>query len=160
MKNCGTQYHIMVVVKDVLGEMMKLVLNRRCEGSVRRKTLELLEEWAAQLRIPQYREVYESLQSKGVEFPGTASGSDGGGRVPMHTPRMTVPRSAGDLSGLGDIDEADLVAIRAALAEAEAEVAAEEEQERAAATSASASCLLYTSPSPRDATLSRMPSSA
>ena len=139
MKNCGAQYHVMVVVKDVLKEMMKLVLDRRCEGSVRRKTLELVEEWAAQLRIPQYREVYENLRSRGVEFPGS-SGSDengggGGGRVPMHTPRQTVARGGGggDLSALGDIDEADAAAIRAALAEAEAEVAAEEEAERAAA---------------------------
>lgn len=54
MKNCGAQFHVMVVKKDVLGEMIKLVLGGRCEGSVRLKVLELLEEWAAQLRIPHY----------------------------------------------------------------------------------------------------------
>jgi predicted nucleic acid-binding protein len=43
-----------VVTKEVLEEMVKLILASRCEGSVRRKVLELLQEWAAQLRIAHY----------------------------------------------------------------------------------------------------------
>lgn len=70
MKNCGAQFHVMVVTKDVLGEMTKLVFERRCDGAVRRKTLELLEEWGTQLRLPHYAEVVQHLRSKGVEFPG------------------------------------------------------------------------------------------
>ena len=34
MKNCGAQFHVMVVVKEALGDMMKLVLDRRCEAGL------------------------------------------------------------------------------------------------------------------------------
>jgi hypothetical protein len=74
----GAQFHAMVVAKEVLGEMSKLALTARCDTEVRRKTLQLLEEWAAQLRIPQYAEVYNGLRNKGVEFPG------GGSRAVRH----------------------------------------------------------------------------
>jgi len=125
MKNCGAQFHAMVVAKEVLGEMSKLALTARCDTEVRRKTLQLLEEWAAQLRIPQYAEVYNGLRNKGVEFPG----ADLATAAPMHTPQQTVPRAAA-LGGLDTIDEADAAAIRQAVAEADAEVAAEDATRR------------------------------
>ena len=60
----------------------------------------------------------------------------------------TVKISAADVKKLRDITGAGMMDCKKALTEAEGD------------TEKAIDCLLYTSPSPRDATLSRMPSSA
>ena len=57
MKNCGARFHHMVIAKDVLGEMMRLVLGGKLQPEVRTKILELVEEWATQLPIHQARSI-------------------------------------------------------------------------------------------------------
>lgn len=126
MKNCGAQFHAMVVAKDVLVQMKRLLLGARCELEVRNKMLELVEEWAAQLRrFPHYKAAYDDLLSRGLEFPG----ADVAAAPPLHTPQRSTPRGVQGLEGL---DEADAAAIRQAVAEVEAEVAAEEAERRRA----------------------------
>ena len=139
------------------------------------KTLTLIREWAQQIRHPHLQDVYDHVRSKGVRFPPEVLASDGRGAEadptdgpfgspavsaaaaqPLYTPRATTAEIIS--ANLEKMDPADAAAIRAAVAEAEAEAEAMERAERAG--EALGSCLLYTSPSPRDATLSRMPSSA
>lgn len=143
MKNCGHPFHQMVADKEVLPIIVKQVM-MSSDGEVKDKMLALVEEWSVQLQIPEFREAFRHLRSKGVEFPGMNLAE----AAPMHTPPAQFPPSGAasrgsgssaahaQLAGRDDIDEADAAAIAAAIAEADAEAAAQEAADARAAAAA------------------------
>ena len=158
MKNCGQDFHLMAIAKDVPHEMARLTAASGVAEEVHEKTLTLIREWAQQIRHPHLQDVYDHVRSKGVRFPPEVIASDGrrdgdaraggdGGSLaenafaaspavsaaaaqPLYTPRLTTAEIIG--ANLERMDPADAAAIRAAVAEAEAEAEAMESAERAA----------------------------
>jgi len=148
MKNCGQDFHLMAIAKDVPHEMARLTAAAGVAEEVHEKTLTLIREWAQQIRHPHLQDVYDHVRSKGVRFPPEVLASDGRGAEadptdgpfgsppvsaaaaqPLYTPRATT---ADIIRGnLEKMDPADAAAIRAAVAEAEAEAEAMERAERA-----------------------------
>ena len=122
MKNCGVMFHAKVIEKACLDETTKCGAARGGDARVKQKALALVQEWALQLQLPQYRAAFDELRRKGERFPPTELTS--AEVTPMYTPRPNrvdiVERR------LAAMDPADAAAVRAAVAEAEAEVEAEE----------------------------------
>jgi hypothetical protein len=160
MKNCGQNFHLMAIAKDVPHEMAKLATAAGVAEEVHDKTLVLIREWAQQIRHPHLQDVYDHVRSKGVRFPpevlpsdGTANagsfgspprgdGSSLAERAFEASPAVSAaaaqplytPRlTTAEIIGanLEKMDPADAAAIRAAVAEAEAEAEAMERAERA-----------------------------
>jgi len=160
MKNCGQNFHLMAIAKDVPHEMAKLTTAAGVAEEVHDKTLVLIREWAQQIRHPHLQDVYDHVRSKGVRFPpevlpsdGTANagsfgspprgdGSSLAERAFEASPAVSAaaaqplytPRlTTAEIIGanLEKMDPADAAAIRAAVAEAEAEAEAMERAERA-----------------------------
>ena len=151
MKNCGSNFHLMAIAKDVPHEMAKLATAAGVAEEVHDKTLVLIREWAQQIRHPHLQDVYDHVRSKGVRFPPEVLPSDGTANAgsfgspprgdgsslavsaaaaqPLYTPRLTTAEIIG--ANLEKMDPADAAAIRAAVAEAEAEAEAMERAERA-----------------------------
>ena len=143
MKNCGQNFHLMVITKDVPHEMAKLTSATGVAEEVHRKLLVLIREWAQQIRHPHLQDVYDHVRSKGVRFPPEVIEHDGrreddatddaavsaAAAQPLYTPRLTTAEIIG--TNLERMDPADAAAIRAAVAEAEAEAEAMERAERA-----------------------------
>ena len=101
-----------------------LQVRRRQGGDarVKQKALALVQEWALQLQLPQYRAAFDELRRKGERFPPTELTS--AEVTPMYTPR---PNRVDIVEQrLAQMDPADAAAVRAAVAAAEAEVEAEE----------------------------------
>ena len=148
MKNCGQDFHLMAIAKDVPHEMARLTAASGVAEEVHEKTLTLIREWAQQIRHPHLQDVYDHVRSKGVRFPPEVLASDGRGAEadptdgpfgspavsaaaaqPLYTPRATTAEIIS--ANLEKMDPADAAAIRAAVAEAEAEAEAMERAERA-----------------------------
>ena len=148
MKNCGQDFHLMAIAKDVPHEMARLTAAAGVAEEVHEKTLTLIREWAQQIRHPHLQDVYDHVRSKGVRFPPEVLASDGRGAEadptdgpfgspavsaaaaqPLYTPRATTAEIIS--ANLEKMDPADAAAIRAAVAEAEAEAEAMERAERA-----------------------------
>ena len=148
MKNCGQDFHLMAIAKDVPHEMARLTAASGVAEEVHEKTLTLIREWAQQIRHPHLQDVYDHVRSKGVRFPPEVLASDGRGAEadptdgpfgspavsaaaaqPLYTPRATTADIIS--ANLEKMDPADAAAIRAAVAEAEAEAEAMERAERA-----------------------------
>jgi len=122
MKNCGVMFHAKVIEKACLDETSKCGAARGGDARVKRKALALVQEWALQLRQPQYRGTFDELRRKGERFPPTELTS--AEVTPMYTPR---PNRVDIVEQrLARMDPADAAAVRAAVAAAEAEVEAEE----------------------------------
>ena len=131
MKNCGAQFHAMVVHKELLFECARLLRGGSCDPDVRAKVAVLVQEWGTQIaRVPQYRQTFDDLRSRGVRFPAPdpAAGPHGADATPMYHPRQTTAETI--RANFDRMDPADAAAIRAAVAEAEAEVEAEERAAR------------------------------
>ena len=160
MKNCGSNFHLMAIAKDVPHEMAKLATAAGVAEEVHEKTLVLIREWAQQIRHPHLQDVYDHVRSKGVRFPPEVLPSDGTankgsfGSPPSGDgsslaergfeaspavsaaaaqPLYTPRLTTAEIIGanLEKMDPADAAAIRAAVAEAEAEAEAMERAERA-----------------------------
>ena len=160
MKNCGSNFHLMAIAKDVPHEMAKLATAAGVAEEVHEKTLVLIREWAQQIRHPHLQDVYDHVRSKGVRFPPEVLPSDGTankgsfGSPPRGDgsslaergfeaspavsaaaaqPLYTPRLTTAEIIGanLEKMDPADAAAIRAAVAEAEAEAEAMERAERA-----------------------------
>ena len=148
MKNCGQDFHLMAIAKDVPHEMARLTAASGVAEEVHEKTLTLIREWAQQIRHPHLQDVYDHVRSKGVRFPPEVLASDGRGAEadptdgpfgspavsaaaaqPLYTPRATTAEIIS--ANLEKMDPADAAAIRVAVAEAEAEAEAMERAERA-----------------------------
>ena len=148
MKNCGQDFHLMAIAKDVPHEMARLTAAAGVAEEVHEKTLTLIREWAQQIRHPHLQDVYDHVRSKGVRFPPEVLASDGRGAEadptdgpfgspavsaaaaqPLYTPRATTAEIIS--ANLEKMDPADAAAIRVAVAEAEAEAEAMERAERA-----------------------------
>ena len=148
MKNCGQDFHLMAIAKDVPHEMARLTAAAGVAEEVHEKTLTLIREWAQQIRHPHLQDVYDHVRSKGVRFPPEVLASDGRGAEadptdgpfgspavsaaaaqPLYTPRATTAEIIS--ANLEKMDPADAAAIRAAVAEAEAEAEVMERAERA-----------------------------
>jgi hypothetical protein len=54
MKNCGSNFHLMAIAKDVPHEMAKLATAAGVAEEVHDKTLVLIREWAQQIRHPHF----------------------------------------------------------------------------------------------------------
>lgn len=121
MKNCGVMFHAKVIEKACLDETSKCAAARGGDARVKQKSLALIQEWALQLNLPQYRAAFDELRRKGERFPPTELTSRE--VTPMYTPRPG--RTDIVEQRLAAMDPADAAAIRAAVQEAEAEVAAE-----------------------------------
>ena len=159
MKNCGSNFHLMAIAKDVPHEMAKLATAAGVAEEVHDKTLVLIREWAQQIRHPHLQDVYDHVRSKGVRFPPEVLPSDGTknagafGSPPRPDgsslaerafeaspavsaaaaqPLYTPRLTTAEIIGanLEKMDPADAAAIRAAVAEAEAEAEAMERAER------------------------------
>ena len=122
MKNCGVMFHAKVIEKACLDETSKCGAARGGDARVKQKALALVQEWALQLQLPQYRAAFDELRRKGERFPPTELTS--AEVTPMYTPRPN--RTDIVEQRLAQMDPADAAAVRAAVAEAEAEVEAEE----------------------------------
>ena len=96
-----------------------------------------------------WESLQEDMQRLIMDPPGTELGGRGGPEVEHHSPRSLV-------------DDGTLLPVSERPAGTTAEVQAEEPLRDIGEKMGGwfRACLLYTSPSPRDATLSRMPSSA
>ena len=148
MKNCGQDFHLMAIAKDVPHEMARLTAAAGVAEEVHEKTLTLIREWAQQIRHPHLQDVYDHVRSKGVRFPRSVLASDGRGAEadptdgpfgspavsaaaaqPLYTPRATTAEIIS--ANLEKMDPLDAAAIRAAVAEAEAEAEVMERAERA-----------------------------
>ena len=122
MKNCGVMFHAKVIEKACLDETSKCGAARGGDARVKQKALALVQEWALQLQLPQYRAAFDELRRKGERFPPTELTS--AEVTPMYTPR---PNRVDIVEQrLAQMDPADAAAVRAAVAAAEAEVEAEE----------------------------------
>ena len=77
MKNCGQNFHLMAIAKDVPHEMAKLATAAGVAEEVHDKLLVLIREWAQQIRHPHLQDVYDHVRSKGVRFPPEVLPSDG-----------------------------------------------------------------------------------
>ena len=117
MKNCGVMFHAKVIEKACLDETSKCAAARGGDARVKQKSLALIQEWALQLNLPQYRAAFDELRRKGERFPPTELTSRE--VTPMYTPRPG--RTDIVEQRLAAMDPADAAAIRAAVQEAEAE---------------------------------------
>ena len=118
MKNCGAQFHAMVVQKELLFECARLLRGGSCDPDVRAKVAVLVQEWGTQIaRAPQYRQTFDDLRSRGVRFPAPdpAAGPHGADATPMYHPRQTTAETI--RANFDRMDPADAAAIRAAVAE-------------------------------------------
>ena len=77
MKNCGQDFHLMAIAKDVPHEMARLTAAAGVAEEVHEKTLTLIREWAQQIRHPHLQDVYDHVRSKGVRFPPKCSRATG-----------------------------------------------------------------------------------
>ena len=116
MKNCGVMFHAKVIEKACLDETTKCAAARGGDARVKQKSLALIQEWALQLNLPQYRAAFDELRRKGERFPPTELTSRE--VTPMYTPRPG--RTDIVEQRLAAMDPADAAAIRAAVQEAEA----------------------------------------
>ena len=116
MKNCGVMFHAKVIEKACLDETTKCAAARGGDARVKQKSLALIQEWALQLNLPQYRAAFDELRRKGERFPPTELTSRE--LTPMYTPRPG--RTDIVEQRLAAMDPADAAAIRAAVQEAEA----------------------------------------
>ena len=116
MKNCGVMFHAKVIEKACLDETSKCAAARGGDARVKQKSLALIQEWALQLNLPQYRAAFDELRRKGERFPPTELTSRE--VTPMYTPRPG--RTDIVEQRLAAMDPADAAAIRAAVQEAEA----------------------------------------
>ncbi|KAI0241390.1 TOM1-like protein 2 [Lamellibrachia satsuma] len=94
VKNCGQRFHVHIVQKDFLQEMIKIIGPKNDPPQiVQEKVLSLIQTWAdAFQQSPDMREVgrvYQDLKSKGIEFPMTSLDH----MAPIHTPAKTFGES-------------------------------------------------------------------
>ena len=110
MKNCGAQFHVMVINKELLHEMCRLAQKGDQSGSADRdvtdKILVLIREWAENLRLPQYQERYQDLRRRGVLFPADASRSASAAGVGAGSRGAPPGRSAQQLANTGNVAHA------------------------------------------------------
>ncbi|GBG60632.1 hypothetical protein CBR_g8652 [Chara braunii] len=74
MKNCGDNFHNQVASREILSDMVKLVLSKKCDNNVRLKVLGLVDTWQLVFggptgKYPQFFHAYDKLWRKNVQFP-------------------------------------------------------------------------------------------
>ena len=109
VKNCGRRFHELVAQKEALQAVAKLAANRRSDPEVRDKAASLIQQWADEIRLAPFRDIYSELHSKGVDFPPR----DVATMAPVHTPPASVPVQ---------LTDEDAAAIAEAIRQSEAEL--------------------------------------
>ncbi|KAI8464658.1 MAG: hypothetical protein J3K34DRAFT_526031 [Monoraphidium minutum] len=164
VKNSVPQFFHNLATSELWAEMLKVgEPTHRLDPEVRDRVLVLVEDWGRGLPLQGYRDAYEGLVDRGVDFPARLLPPDGEG-APYYTPPALPPRpppaygappvmgagatfpppgpagapaSAGPLIG-PDVSAEDAEAIRAVVAEMEAEEASRQMAAAHAAAAAGA----------------------
>jgi len=94
MKNCGPDYHEMMLSKGVLETCMELGSNTTTHAIVRDKVLHLIREWSEHLNAREFKGVYRDLVRYGVRFPERDEFvHPGGGRATSNNSSGTMGNS-------------------------------------------------------------------
>merc|ERR1712159_724619 len=97
MKNCGPDFHEMMLSKGLLETCMELGSNTTTNPIVRDKVLHLIREWSEHLNIREFKGVYRDLMRYGVKFPGRDDFLHPGGKATTTTANNS--NSASKVSG-------------------------------------------------------------
>ncbi|XP_014663210.1 PREDICTED: LOW QUALITY PROTEIN: TOM1-like protein 2 [Priapulus caudatus] len=94
VKNCGHRFHVLVMQKDFIGELVKVIGPKNDPPTaVQEKVLSVIQTWAdafkGQPDCIGVVQVYNELKSKGIEFPMT----DLDNLAPIHTPQRSIPET-------------------------------------------------------------------
>lgn len=93
MKNCQFNVHAAVAHKDFIGTVIALAEGKRGDAAVRRKALELIQQWGVAFAemtdvLPSYAAAYRTLQAARAPFPDVST------VTPLFTPPATTRSSA------------------------------------------------------------------
>eukprot|EP00193_Tetraselmis_chui_P006830 CAMPEP_0177759430 /NCGR_PEP_ID=MMETSP0491_2-20121128/4729_1 /TAXON_ID=63592 /ORGANISM="Tetraselmis chuii, Strain PLY429" /LENGTH=541 /DNA_ID=CAMNT_0019275261 /DNA_START=204 /DNA_END=1829 /DNA_ORIENTATION=- len=69
MKNCGSEFHQKFAFNECWAAMQMMAGKPGTDASVNNKCLEMIEDWAHGLSFPIFREAYDGMKRKGVNFP-------------------------------------------------------------------------------------------
>lgn len=91
VKNCGKKFHVLVMQRDFVMDLVKLIGPKNNPPIVvQEKVLSLIQSWAdafhMNLEMQGVVQVYKDLKQKGIEFPMM----DLDTMAPIHTPKRTM----------------------------------------------------------------------
>jgi hypothetical protein len=119
VKNTSGAFHHFFVRSELWQDLVSVgSYPRAFDPEVRDKILTLIEDFARGVPVPQYREAYEQLLDKGMDFPVRPETEN----VPYYTPPSRQPDH---MAGVSDEDKA---AIQEAMRQMESEAEAEEQR--------------------------------
>ena len=105
MKNCGPDFHEMMLSKGLLETCMELGSNTTTNPIVRDKVLHLIREWSEHLNIREFKGVYRDLMRYGVKFPGRDDFLHPGGKATTASNSSSASKVSGGFQHTGGYDD-------------------------------------------------------